>query len=53
MQDVLIVPPREQRLKDRGMPTPPSAATNRYGSTIRRFDRTASKWSIVRDNMVA
>jgi hypothetical protein len=53
MQDVLIVPPLEKRLKDRGMPTPPSAATNRYGTTVRRFDRTASKWSIVWVNPVS
>ena len=53
MQDVLIVPPREQRLRDRGMATPPSAAANRYGTTVRQFDRTASKWSIVWVNPVS
>jgi hypothetical protein len=52
IQDVLIVPPREQRSQGRGMPTPP-AAGNRYGTTVRQFDRTAGKWSIVWVNPVS
>jgi hypothetical protein len=52
IQDVLIVPPREQRGKGRGMPTA-HAANNRYGTTVREFDRTAGKWSIVWANPVS
>jgi hypothetical protein len=53
MQDVLMIPPRERRSNGRGMSTPPSAAKNRYGTTVRRFDRTAGKWSIVWINPVS
>jgi hypothetical protein len=53
MQDVLIIPPREQRLKGRGMSTLPSAVNNRCGTTVRQFDRTAGKWRIVWVNPVS
>jgi hypothetical protein len=53
MQDVLIIPPPEQRLKGRGMSTLPSAVKNRYGTTVRQFDRTAGKWRIVWINPVS
>lgn len=53
IQDVLIVPSREHRLKDRGVAVSRSAAGNRYGTTVRRFDRKAGRWSIVWVNPVS
>ncbi len=48
LQDVWIVPPRWARALPRG----PSAAADRYGSTIRRFDRAGGLWRITWINPV-
>jgi hypothetical protein len=49
MQDVWISPAR----KDRGKSSPPGAANNRYGTTLRRFDRAGNEWKIVWINPVS
>jgi len=49
MQDVWISPPRGER----SQPRPRSAAADRYGTTIRRFDRAAAVWRITWINPVS
>jgi hypothetical protein len=49
MQDVWISPPRNER----GHPKLPVAANNRYGTTVRRFDRAGNEWRIVWINPVS
>lgn len=49
LQDVWICPPREER----GRPSAPRAAYNRYGTTVRRFDREGNDWKIVWINPVS
>lgn len=49
MQDVWIAPPRAGR----ALPRRPSAAGDRYGTTIRRLDRHAGQWRITWINPVS
>jgi uncharacterized protein len=49
LQDVWISPPR----KERAQPRPSSAANDRYGTTVRRFDRSSNEWKIVWINPVS
>lgn len=49
MQDVWISPPR----KERGQPRPLLAADDRYGTTLRRFDRAGGEWTITWTNPVS
>lgn len=49
LQDVWISPPR----RERGHAKPPSAANDRYGTTVRRFDRSDNEWKIVWINPVS
>lgn len=49
IQDVWISPPRHERDK----PRKPAAANDRYGSTIRYFDRDAGLWRITWINPVS
>jgi hypothetical protein len=49
IQDVWIAPPRGRRSI---RPAAPGAADNRYGTTIRWFDRQAGQWRIVWVNPV-
>jgi hypothetical protein len=53
MQDVWICPPRTKRIADRGRPSDPSSANNRYGTTIRWFDRKDGAWRIAWVNPVS
>jgi hypothetical protein len=48
LQDVWIAPPR----KERGQPESSFAANDRYGTTVRRFDRRGNEWKIVWINPV-
>ncbi len=49
MQDVWISPKRVERAKARG----PLAAKDRYGTTVRRFDRSSGLWHITWINPVS
>ena len=49
MQDVWISPPRNARTATRA----PQAAGNRYGTTIRHFDRKADAWHVTWINPVS
>lgn len=49
LQDVWIAPPRPER----GRPRDPSAPGDRYGTTIRRFDRANGVWRITWINPVS
>jgi uncharacterized protein len=53
MQDVWICPPRTKRIADQGKPSDPSSANNRYGTTIRWFDRKDGAWRIAWVNPVS
>lgn len=47
LQDVWIVPPRAQRSQwTSGVSNHPGAANNRYGTTVRWFDRSSGQWRI-------
>jgi hypothetical protein len=49
MQDVWISPPRSER----GRPATAGAANDRYGTTLRQFDRIGGEWRIVWINPVS
>ena len=53
IQDVWISPPRAKRILEPGKPPGASSANNRYGTTIRWFDRKAEIWRIVFVNPVS
>jgi hypothetical protein len=53
IQDVWIVPPRAQRSDASGKMTRPGAPSDRYGTTVRWFDRQSGQWRIVWVNPVS
>jgi hypothetical protein len=53
IQDVWIVPVRSERMEVSGMPNRPSGPNNRYGTSIRWFDRSSRQWKIVWINPVS
>jgi hypothetical protein len=53
IQDVWISPPRAKRIFEHGKPPDASSANNRYGTTVRWFDRKDGIWRIVFVNPVS
>jgi hypothetical protein len=53
IQDVWIVPVRSERMEMSGTPNRPSGPNNRYGTSIRWFDRSSRQWKIVWINPVS
>lgn len=53
LQDVWIVPPRNQRSSTVSVRNHPVAVNNRYGTTVRWFDRSSGQLSIVWVNPVS
>jgi uncharacterized protein len=53
IQDVWISPPRRKRITNQGKPSDPSSASNRYGTTVRWFDRRNGDWCMVWVNPVS
>jgi hypothetical protein len=53
IQDVWISPPRAKRISEHGKPPDASSANNRYGTTVRWFDRKDGAWRIIFVNPVS
>jgi uncharacterized protein len=53
LQDVWIVPVRSERTDMSGTPNGASSPSNRYGTSIRWFDRSSRQWKIVWINPVS
>ena len=53
IQDVWISPPRAKRISEHGKPGDALSANNRYGTTVRWFDRRNGVWRIVFVNPVS